>query len=297
MNFSIVIPTYNREEDLSKCINSIILQSKKPSEIIIIDDGNLNNNFIVLNIKKCLDNKIFLRYYKKDHKLERRGLSESKNKSLDLISNNIFFIFDDDVVLKNDFCEHIVKLWEKENTKNIIGIGGLIKNRRKRYFFEKFYYKFFGIYSKYDWDVNRLGFQIWNEEIKKKSIGYYAHGGVCSYNLNKVKEIRFSTFSGGRTALEDVDFCLRAKNKGYKFIIEPKSQLYHYPSNSSRESLFLMGYKESCNRKAIFKTQNNKACMSLWVWFFWANFGWILRQFLVGNFSKGRGLLKGLFDK
>ena len=68
--------------------------------------------------------------------------------------------------------------------------------------------------------------------------------------------LKFSNFSGGRTALEDVDFCLRAKNKGYHFIIEPKAELYHYPSVVSRESQFLMGYKESFNRKIIFKNLN-----------------------------------------
>jgi hypothetical protein len=28
----------------------------------------------------------------------------------------------------------------------------------------------------------------------------------------------------------------------------------------------------------------------------WANIGWILRQFLVGHFSKGMGMIKGLFN-
>ena len=38
---SVIIPTYNRESDLKNCIRSIIGQTVKPSELIIVDDGNL----------------------------------------------------------------------------------------------------------------------------------------------------------------------------------------------------------------------------------------------------------------
>jgi len=174
-------------------------------------------------------------------------------------------------------------------------VGGIIKNRRRRLPLEKIFHAFFGINSKYSWDVNRVGFQVWDEEIDIPSKGYYTHGCACSYNLLKTKELGFSNFSGGRTALEDVDFCLRAKNKGYHFIIQPRAQLFHYPSQISRESLSLSGFKEGFNRRIIFRSINKKPNLFLWAWFYWANLGWILRQFLVGNWRKGVGMIRGLF--
>lgn len=294
MKFSVVIPTYNREEDLKKCLNSILHQTVLPSEIIIIDDGNLLEIFIQNWEINFSHKKINFIYYKKNHKIERRGLSESKNKALDLVKNELFFILDDDTFLENYFFETIIQIWETKAGDNcLIGVGGIIKNHRKKFILEKYFYIFFGIYSKYSWDVNKVCFQIWDEDIKEQSFGYYAHGGVCSYNLDKVKKLKFSTFSGGRTALEDVDFCIRAKKMGYHFVIEPKAQLYHYPSLISREGKFLMGYKEGCNRKIIFKSIYEKPNIFLWFWFFWANLGWTLRQFLVGNFGKGLGMTKG----
>jgi len=297
MKFSIVIPTYNRETDLKECLNSILEQTILPTELIVIDDGELppdfiddwKNNFSRLNIN--------LVYYKKNHEIERRGSSESRNKSLELINNRIFFILDDDVVLERSFCEEIIEIWQNNNDKNLIGVGGLIKNRRRKLKVEKIFNLIFGLNSKYRWDVNKVCFQVWDEEIKDPFVGYYAHGGVCSYDLEKVKELKFSTFSGGRTALEDVDFCLRAKNKGYKFIIQPTAQLYHYPSQTTREGQFLSGYKEGFNRKVLFKANYKKPSIFLKTWFYWANIGWILRQFLVGNWEKGRGLISGFLKK
>lgn len=296
MKFTIFIPTFNRQEDLNKCLESIMSQSLLPNEILVIDDGNLPISFVKNWENAYAPKNINFIYYKKDHKIERKGLSESKNKALSLIKNNIFFVLDDDVVLMPDFCEKIISVWQKNKDEDLVGVGGLIKNRRKKMSIEKYFYKFFGISSKYSWDVNRIGFQIWDEEIKKEEKGFYAHGGVCSYDLEKTRRLKFSTFDGGRTGLEDVDFCLRAKSLGYFFIIQPKAQLFHYPSASSRESFFQMGYKESRNRKIIFKSQNKNANLLIWIWFYWASLGWIFRQILVGNFSKMKGSIKGLFS-
>lgn len=294
MNFSIVIPTYNREEDLKKCLDSILLQSLLPQELLIIDDGELSDDFIEHCRNKFERVGVSFVYYKKNHEFERRGLSESKNKALDLVSNQIFFIFDDDVVLEKDFCELIISVWHKKEDKNLIGVGGVIKNRRRTLKIEKFYNRIFGLSSKFKWDVNKACFQVWDEEIDSIEKGYYTHGGACSYSLDKVRELKFSTFSGGRTALEDVDFCLRAKNAGYYFLIEPMAQLFHYPSEVSREGKYMMGYKEGYNRKIIFKSYYKKPSFYLKTWFCWANLGWILRQFLSCNFRKGWGMIRGL---
>ncbi len=294
MNFSLVIPTYNRLEDLEKCLVSVLVQTVSPAELLIIDDGALPQEFINTWRDKLGLKSITLVYYQKNHELERRGLSESKNKALELVANEIFFMLDDDVTLETDFCARIMNVWtEKSGDDKLIGVGGIIKNHRARSGFEKFFHAFFGLGSKFAWDVNPVAFQVWDEDIKEPTLGYYAHGGVSAYRLSLARSLKFSTFSGGRTALEDVDFCLRAKSAGYHFIIEPAARLGHYPSAVAREKMFLIGQKESHNRWLIFRTINKKPSIFLRAWFAWANLGWILRQFLSGNFKKGLGMARG----
>jgi GT2 family glycosyltransferase len=296
MNFSVVIPTYNREKDLLGCVESVVRQAILPNEIIIIDDGNLPMEFVD-SIKTIFNNsKTSFRYYKKEHFNEPRGLSESKNIGLKIASNEILFILDDDLILEGDFFKEIIMVWQENKDDKLIGVAGIIKNNRKKSMVERIYNKIFGLTSKYSWDVNSVGFQVWNDGIQKKEKGYYAHGGVCSYSKNLAQKLIFTTFSGGRTALEDVDFCLRAKNRGYYFIIEPKARVLHKQSPASKEKNFLIGFKESYNRKIIFKNNCRKSIRNFF-WFYWANIGWILRQFLVGHFSKGAGMIKGLFVK
>lgn len=246
--------------------------------------GNLNltiRMLIVFIIKKIIQKR-------------NCGLAESKNIGLRLAKNNILFILDDDLVLDEDFFEKIMKVWEEnKNDKNLIGVGGIIKNNRKKGRIEKFYNKIFGLESAWKWDITPVGFQVWDEGIREKEKGYYAHGGVCSYNKNLAQKLGFVTFSGGRTALEDIDFCLRAKNKGYYFIIEPEAKVFHKQSSVGREKDFLIGFKESYNRKIIFKDNCQKSFKN-YLWFFWANIGWILRQLLAIHSSRFFGMIKGI---
>ena len=92
----------------------------------------------------------------------------------------------------------------------------------------------------------------------------------------------------------DPDFCMRAKNNCYFLIIEPNAKVFHKQSEVSREKSFLTGFKDIHNQKVLFN-ENCQKNLKNYIRFYWANFGWILRQFLAGNFSKGFGMIKGLF--
>lgn len=66
MKFSVVVPTYNRKTDLQECLNAILKQKSLPSELIVIDDGELPENFIKRNKIYFKEKDIDFVYYKKD---------------------------------------------------------------------------------------------------------------------------------------------------------------------------------------------------------------------------------------
>ena len=294
LNFSAILPTYNREKELAKLLETILKQTVKPNEVIIIDDGNLPAEFVQKQKEIFEQKRIEFIYYKKDHSKERRGSAESRNIGLKLAKNEILFILDDDLELEENFFEEIIKIWEEnKSNEKLIGVGGWIKNQRRQNILEKIYHKIFGLSSKIAWDVNDVGFQVWDTKIKGAIKCYYFHGGVASYRGSLVKQLGgFETFFGGRTALEDVELALKAKKTGFYFIINPKAKCIHKESKISKENDFLVGFKESQNRKIIFKRHCPQDFFHK-IWFFWASFGWTLRQFLVGNFKKGLGMIFG----
>jgi GT2 family glycosyltransferase len=290
-NFSVVIATYNRPQELSACVAAVLSSTILPEEIIIVDDGVLEDALVRRITAGAEANQVKVNYRRKDIPRERRGLSESKNIALDLLRTEIFFMLDDDVAVHQDFFAASMAAWQEADPK-CIGVGGIIANHRKKNGLEKIYNTIFGLTSRFSWDVTPVGFQVWDEDVEERKIGYYVHGGASSYRTVAARELRFATFLGGRTALEDVDFCLRAKLRGWHFLIEPAATVIHHHTRQGRESEYLRGFKESANRRSIFRrlcpqTMPNK------LWFAWSSLGWILRQFLAGHFAKGWGMVKG----
>ena len=87
---SIIVPVYNVEKYLKKCLNSIINQTYTNLEIIVVNDGSLDNSDLIIKEFKELDNRII--YIKK----ENGGLSSARNAGLDIATGKYVLFVDSD---------------------------------------------------------------------------------------------------------------------------------------------------------------------------------------------------------
>lgn len=95
---SVIVPIYNVEDYIKRCINSIINQAYKNLEIILVDDGSPDNSGKICEGYAAMDSRI-----KVIHK-ENGGLSSARNAGLDAASGDyIAFIDSDDFVRKDMF--------------------------------------------------------------------------------------------------------------------------------------------------------------------------------------------------
>ncbi|MCK5602360.1 glycosyltransferase family 2 protein, partial [Candidatus Pacearchaeota archaeon] len=154
LKISAIIPTYNRPQDLTNCIQSILDQSVRPDEIIVIDDGNLNE---VPLKSKCKQNGIDFKYAKK----KVPGVTQSRNMGVRLSIGDIIFLLEDDIVLFNDFFEQIIQTYKKHSNELIGGVGGVIHNidfskTEKRIL--RFLYQIFLLTGPHEGKILRSGF-------------------------------------------------------------------------------------------------------------------------------------------
>lgn len=92
---SVIIPVYNVEKYLDRCISSIVNQTYKNLEIILVDDGSPDNCLKICDEWKNKDERIIV-----VHK-ENGGLSDARNTGLEIASGEyISFIDSDDWVSK-----------------------------------------------------------------------------------------------------------------------------------------------------------------------------------------------------
>jgi len=128
MEVSIIIPTYEREEDLREVLYSILRQTKLPKEVVIVDDseGNKTRDLIKRFRKDFLAKGIALEYLSKRREI-RENLAASKNVGVTHVKGEITFFLDDDIVLDEDYIKEILKVYERYS--DALGVQGYIKKR------------------------------------------------------------------------------------------------------------------------------------------------------------------------
>ena len=107
---SIVIPVFNVEEYLSACVNSVINQTYGNIEIILVDDGSIDNCGILCDEFKEIDNRI-----KVIHK-ENGGLSSARNTGANIASGEYIMFLDGDDYLRKDAVERLVDVLSDYST-------------------------------------------------------------------------------------------------------------------------------------------------------------------------------------
>ena len=125
---SIIIPVYNNEKYLERCIVSLINQTYKNLEIILINDGSTDNSRIICE-----------KYLKKDKRVilvnqKNGGVSAARNKGIEIATGSwIGFVDSDDWITENMY--EILHINAIENNADI-SIGGYIRTDIEKPAFE-----------------------------------------------------------------------------------------------------------------------------------------------------------------
>ncbi len=96
LTLSIIIPVYNVEKYLKKCLDSVLSQNYANYEVICINDGSTDNSLQILNEYKLKYPQI------KIIDQENRGLSVARNKGLEKATGNYILFLDSDDWLVED---------------------------------------------------------------------------------------------------------------------------------------------------------------------------------------------------
>ena len=111
---SVIVPIYNVEKYLEKCIQSIINQTYRNLEIILVDDGSTDSSGEIADKYKNLDNRV-----KVIHKING-GLSDARNKGCEIATGEyISFIDSDDFVAEN----YLEKIYRPDEEMVIGGVA------------------------------------------------------------------------------------------------------------------------------------------------------------------------------
>ena len=90
MKLSIVVPIYNIENYLDKCLDSVINQSFKDFECILVIDGSKDNSYKIAEKYAALDDRFIVKYK------ENGGLSDARNSGINIAKGKYIGFVDSD---------------------------------------------------------------------------------------------------------------------------------------------------------------------------------------------------------
>lgn len=99
---SVIVPVYNVEKYLNKCVESIVNQTYKNLEIILVDDGSTDSSGTICDQWAKKDNRIRI-----IHK-ENGGLSDARNKGLSVANGDYIGFVDSDDWIDLDFYKTLI---------------------------------------------------------------------------------------------------------------------------------------------------------------------------------------------
>lgn len=106
---SIIVPIYNADKTLARCINALLGQTYHNIEIILVDDGSIDGSLAICQQYAKNDSRIKVIYK------ENGGVSSARNMGLDVAKGDFIMFCDSDDWAEPDWCEELVSHYMPDN--------------------------------------------------------------------------------------------------------------------------------------------------------------------------------------
>ncbi len=249
-----------RPKPLTRLLESVMIQSKVPDEILIID-GSTNDD---TGSRFRESGNSIIKYHKVPP--EQRGLTKQRNYGIVRVQEDMDIVafLDDDTILHTNYFENLMDTYTQY--PKALGVGGYITNevswepssQENAADLNHFYYDGYRRKESSRYKLRRkLGLAqetppaVYPEFGHGRSIGFLPPsgkiykvdqlmGGVSSFPLSVLKEHRFSEYFEGYGLYEDADFTLRLSRIGDLYV-NTMAQLEHHHDASGRPNKYSYG--------------------------------------------------------
>ncbi len=204
LNFSFIIPVYNRPNEIDELLMSFTKQTVLPDEIIIVEDGSKQNCHTIVNKYNTILN---IRYFLK----ENSGAGFSRNFGMQNASGNYFIILDSDVILPENYIENIKKKLSNHYTDYYGGPDAAHPN-----------------FTDLQKAINYSMTSVFTTGGIRGSIKNTIDFQPRSFNMG-ISKTAFESSGGfsGRKIGEDIELSLKLKKSGYSAQLIQDAFVYH----------------------------------------------------------------------
>jgi len=245
MLITVIVPTYQRPKDLTRCLNSISKQCRLPNEVIVVVRKNDVQTWLLLE-SESVPKQIPIRTVT----VSVTGVVAAMNAGLDLSQGDIIAFTDDDAAPHQNWLEMIEAQFAKD--KKIGAVGGrdwVYRDNKLR------------DGSCHPGASNVVGKVCWyGKIIGNHHIGQgilrevdVLKGVNISYRKNALGNLRFDERMAGSGAQVhfELSICLALKKKGWKLIYDPRIGVDHYPGKRFDEDKRDLEFNKTAYANAV----------------------------------------------
>lgn len=204
---SLYMPCYNAERYIKECLDSVVNQSYKIDEIMIIDDASTDKT---IDILKDYPVKII-------RNTENKGLAACRNIAFKEAKNEFVAALDADCIASPQWLQQLMECFVSDD---IAGVGGMLVERYTLNIADK-------------WRSVHMR-QNWGNELIKDPPFLYGNNSVFNKEYVEIVGLYNEKF---RTNYEDIDLSMRLYNSEFRLVYTPKAGVEHLRRDTLRSVL------------------------------------------------------------
>lgn len=214
VKLTIIIPVYNLEAKIARCLDSVLNQTWRDMQVVLIDDGSTDQSASICRQYAEADDRVVYRYQ------ENGGVSAARNHGIDLAAGEYLMFVDGDDYLLPDMVENYVRAAEATGVEVIA--GGMEVHEASG-----------EVYLNVPPRVKQTPAEFLNAVCSDQTgLFGYVHNKLVLRQLIQENGIRFPE---GIKLQEDLDFALSAYEKADRFCcIDDHGYVYFHELNKHK---------------------------------------------------------------
>ncbi|MEX0268736.1 glycosyltransferase family 2 protein [Leptolyngbyaceae cyanobacterium UHCC 1019] len=281
LSWGLVIATYQREKILCQCLQLAVEQTRKPSEIIVIDASDHWQNTRTQVMAEIASHHPEIRWIYQA--ADQRGLPLQRNQGLALATADITFLLDDDSLMYPTCAEEIMRVYEADAEGVVKGVQSILAPtlpseitindvpkevgwHRDQWIpgiasFQRFIWRHVFLMDSdflcipYDGEFPDYSVPTSLSHLNVRPVKIF-HGCRMTYRREAIAQEPFEPLLLFYALLEDMDASYRVSRHG--MLLETSdAKLHHFQSNSGRLSRYVVSVLSAMNQAVCLRRYSN----------------------------------------
>ena len=274
---TVIIVNYNAGSLLTRCVHAALEQAQ---QVIVVDNASSDSSVLNLESEFSLENRLCI--IRSESNI---GFAAGCNKGLNAATQPYILFLNPDCMLQSGTLKHLVQVLASDS--NIGMVGGYLTNpdgseqgggRRAIPSPWRAFVRAFGLYhlEKY-WPKIFFDFHLHKQPLPQESIEVEAISGALMLVRREAIEDVGVWDEGYFLHCEDLDWCMRFKQKNWKIVFVPNAPVTHFQGTCSRGRPFFVAWHKHKSMlrfyRKFFRQQYPSALMGLVAVGIWFRFG------------------------